>query len=46
MPSPTEVPLDSARTWVEVPDPAWDPAVSPDGPDRVFRADLTWLTSS
>lgn len=46
MPSPTETPLDTARTWVEVPDPAWDPAAAPDGPDRVFRVDLTWLTSS
>jgi len=46
VPFPTEVPLDAARTWLEVPDPAWDPAHTPEGPDRVFRADLTWLTSS
>lgn len=46
MPSPTELPLDTARTWVELPDPEWDPVASPDGPDRVFRVDLTWLTSS
>src|SRR5690606_15735822 len=30
----------------ELPDPEWDPERSPDGPDRVFRVDLTWLTSS
>ena len=46
MPSPTEMPLDSARTWVELPDPEWEAAASPEGPDRVFRVDLTWLTSS
>jgi hypothetical protein len=38
-----EVALDSPRTWVEFPDPE-----GPDGgpPERVFRCDLTWLTSS
>lgn len=38
-----ESPLDAARLWVEFPDPE-----TPDGqaPEQVFRADLTWLTSS
>jgi len=49
------MPLDSARTWVEFPDPAG--TLSSSGgvgaeeaaelaPDQVFRCDLTWLTSS
>jgi len=46
VPSPTETPLDTSRTWVELPDPEWDPETSPEGPLRVFRVDLTWLTSS
>lgn len=32
-----EVPLDFPRDWLEFPDPA--------DPERVFRCDLTWLTS-
>lgn len=36
-----EVELDFPRMWVEVPAPAsW-----PDAPQRVYRFDLTWLTS-
>lgn len=41
-----ETPLDTARTWAEFPDPEWDPETEPEGPGQVFRADLTWLTSS
>lgn len=43
MAKPVETPLDVARAWVEFPDPD-----TPDGepPIQVFRADLTWLTSS
>jgi hypothetical protein len=37
-----ELPLDSPRAWVEFPDPAGDATA----PAQVFRADLTWLTSS
>ena len=33
-----ETPLDIARTWAELPDPA--------NPEQRFRVDLTWLTSS
>jgi len=33
-----ETPLDIARTWAEMPDPA--------NPGQRFRVDLTWLTSS
>ena len=33
-----ETPLDIARTWAEMPDPA--------NPGQRFRLDLTWLTSS
>ncbi len=33
-----ETPLDIARTWAELPDPA--------NPGQRFRVDLTWLTSS
>ncbi|QTE29173.1 hypothetical protein [Pengzhenrongella sicca] len=43
---PAETSLDAPRTWAEFPDPDWDPAQEPAGPDRVFRVDLTWLTSS
>lgn len=41
-----ETPLDAPRTWVEFPDPEWDPTGEPEGPAQVFRVDLTWLTSS
>jgi hypothetical protein len=44
-----EIPLDTARTWVEFPDPSGPVAVAGSGPDpaeQVFRCDLTWLTSS
>ncbi|MEJ2578047.1 MAG: hypothetical protein P8Z68_03005 [Kineosporiaceae bacterium] len=40
---PPETPLDTARLWLEFPDPdTW----GDDGPGQVVRADLTWLTSS
>ena len=40
-----ETPLDSARLWIEFPDPQ-DVADDPGGdPDTVYRVDLTWLTS-
>ncbi|WP_407341254.1 hypothetical protein [Pengzhenrongella phosphoraccumulans] len=41
-----ETPLDIPRTWIEFPDPEWSPESEPEGPHQVFRADLTWLTSS
>ncbi len=41
--TPQESPLDSARTWLEFPDPE-TPAGQP--PTRAFRCDLSWLTSS
>ncbi len=41
--APLESPLDSSRTWLEFPDPD-ESADQP--PERVFRCDLTWLTSS
>ena len=37
------MPLDFPRAWIEFPDPG-TPAGEP--PAQVFRADLTWLTSS
>jgi hypothetical protein len=40
---PDETPLDIARSWIEFPDPATPPDAVP---SQVFRADLTWLTSS
>jgi hypothetical protein len=45
-----EIPLDTARTWVEFPDPE-GPVAAPgsdgsDAAEQVFRCDLTWLTSS
>ncbi len=40
-PRQPETALDGPRLWVEFPDPA-DPS---DPPGRVFRCDLTWLTS-
>src|SRR5690625_7205275 len=40
----SEVPLDSPRTWLEIPLPE---NTEPDGsPTEVLRADITWLTSS
>lgn len=40
----SEVPLDSPRTWLEIPLPE---STDPDGtPTEVLRADVTWLTSS
>jgi hypothetical protein len=45
-----ELPLDTARTWVEFPDPDGPVATAggdgSDGAEQVFRCDLTWLTSS
>lgn len=41
-----ETPLDTPRTWLELPDPEWDARAEPEGPAQVFRVDLTWLTSS
>jgi hypothetical protein len=50
MPQPPapELSLDSARSWLEFPDPVLDPDADPDDtdPGQVFRFDLTWLTSS
>jgi len=53
MPQPPapELSLDPPRTWLEFPDPEPgpendDPEAQDDGPDQVFRCDLTWLTSS
>ena len=50
MPQPPapELSLDSARSWLEFPDPEVDPDADPDDddPGQVFRFDLTWLTSS
>jgi hypothetical protein len=37
-----ELPLDVPRAWIEFPDPEGDA----EAPEQVFRADLTWLTSS
>ncbi|GAB7192646.1 hypothetical protein NUM3379_33550 [Kineococcus sp. NUM-3379] len=41
-PPPPEQPLDTARLWVEFP----DPAAAGEDPEVVYRCDLTWLTSS
>ena len=38
-----ETPLDIPRAWIEFPDPQTPPG---EAPAQVFRADLTWLTSS
>ncbi len=43
MPKPVETPLDIPRAWVEFPDPATEPG---EPATQVFKADLTWLTSS
>jgi len=44
-PPAPETPLDAARAWLELPDPAeGDPGRT--GPRQVFRVDVTWLTSS
>jgi hypothetical protein len=45
--TPQEIPLDAARQWVEFPDPDGPAGESETKPaTTVFRADLTWLTSS
>lgn len=46
-----ELPPDFPRTWVEFPDPGWQPGEGANDPTRtqpeqVFRCDITWLTSS
>jgi hypothetical protein len=45
--TPHEIPLDAARQWVEFPDPEGPDGTSETKPaTTVYRADLTWLTSS
>lgn len=45
--TPHEIPLDSGRQWVEFPDPEGPIGQSEEEPaTTVYRADLTWLTSS
>ncbi len=45
--TPQEIPLDAARQWVEFPDPDGPAGESETKPaTTVYRADLTWLTSS
>lgn len=45
--TPHEIPLDSARQWVEFPDPEGPAGQTEEKPAKtVYRADLTWLTSS
>lgn len=45
--TPQEIPLDAARQWVEFPDPGGPDGAHEDAPaTTVYRADLTWLTSS
>ncbi len=45
--TPQEMPLDATRQWVEFPDPDGPVGQAEDKPaTTVYRADVTWLTSS